>query len=349
MILTRDNLLRFVREKKYVTPSSVAEPFETSTMIASAALGELTKDKILSVTHFKLGSSPYYFDPKQKDALVEIANKHFSKADHEIFLKLQTQQIINDKSLSVQERLAIGRIKDFAIPLNITYGGSELNFWVWYLRNIDETRNQILDALSSQDKNYEQKQQKNDEIKSQVQDEVKKTQTPKSNVEQKQQNQNYNDNNTQKRNSSYSSYSSQSSLSTNEKTNLNNNSNSHNTTQNNSSRSNIQKENNDIPVEHISYSKNQEETFIEKYLDENYLNIENKQKLENGISYTCVLKINKIEFLIDCFYFYKKPNEGDIIKFYTSSMRPKIAFIINCPKKLFKLAQSCDNFEVVNI
>ena len=131
MILTRDNLLRFVREKKYVTPSTVSEPFETSTMIASAALGELTKDKLLSVTHFKLGSSPYYYDPRQKEALIEIAEKHFSKLDKDIFLKLQQNQILNDKSLSVQERLAIARIKDFAIPLEISYNGLDLNFWVW--------------------------------------------------------------------------------------------------------------------------------------------------------------------------------------------------------------------------
>lgn len=320
MILTRDNLLRFVREKKYVTPSTVSEPFETSTMIASAALGELTKDKLLSVTHFKLGSSPYYYDPRQKEALIEIAEKHFSKLDKDIFLKLQQNQILNDKSLSVQERLAIARIKDFAIPLEISYNGLDLNFWVWYLRNLNETKNQIIEALSSQDKTYEQKQNKQEEIKNQVEKEVKKDEPIK--IQQqilKQEREDvFNKFEDEVKNNNFK----------------------------NGSNQNEQKK---ISNEHISFNKNQEEIFIEKYLDENYLNIENKQKSDNGISFTCILKVHKLNILIDCFYFYKKPNEGDIIKFYTSSMRPKIAFIINCPKKLYKLAESCDNFEVVNI
>lgn len=43
MILTKDNLLRFVRGKKYLTPTHIAESFKTNTMIASAALSELSK------------------------------------------------------------------------------------------------------------------------------------------------------------------------------------------------------------------------------------------------------------------------------------------------------------------
>lgn len=155
MLLTKDNLLRFVREKKYTTPALVAEAFETNTMIASAALSELSKEKLVAITHLKLSSSPYYYDPRQPQSLQDLAEKHFSQYDKEVYNKLKSEQVVNDASLSIQLRLAVERIKDFAIPLEIDFQGRGLKFWIWYLRDLKETRQQIVDVLSG--KNSEEK------------------------------------------------------------------------------------------------------------------------------------------------------------------------------------------------
>jgi hypothetical protein len=48
-------------------------------------------------------------------------------------------------------------------------------------------------------------------------------------------------------------------------------------------------------------------------------------------------------------YFFKKPSEAEIVKFYTSSMKSKIVFVENAPKKLFKLVENLENLELVNI
>ena len=88
-MLTRDNIIRFICEKKYVTPTNIATNFNTTTTIASAALSEIAKDKIIGITYLKLASSPYYYDLKQRECLVEIGEKHLTKYEKEVFFKIK--------------------------------------------------------------------------------------------------------------------------------------------------------------------------------------------------------------------------------------------------------------------
>lgn len=313
MILTKDNLLRFVREKKYVTPTHIAEAFDTTTMISSAALSDLTMDKLVAVTHLKIGSTPYYYDPKQKECLVELAEKHFSKYDREVFEKLKENQILNENSLSVQEIVAIQRIKDFAKPLSIEHEGTTLKFWVWYLQNINEVRTQIMDYLTSNKNEQNDPSNKEKEIKPQVEKE-----TP---------------------GNSSSQVSQQRFEKVSEAT-----SSSKEDSENNSS----PERKNSSNLSSYSHSDSSE-GFIENYLHKNYLKIENKQKSEKGIKYNALLSVGSLTILYDIFYFSKKPNETEIIKFYTSSMRPKILFVENPPKKIIKLTQALENCSIVAI
>lgn len=296
MILTKDNLIRFVREKKYVTPTNVSEAFETSTTIASAALSELTKDKSVAITYLKLASSPYYYDPRQKQSLVELGDKHLSSYDKEIFQKLKENEVVNDSSLTIQLRLAVERIKDFAIPLEIEHQGTILKFWVWYLRDISETRKQIIEILNPK----KEVSQKKEETKK----EPEKRQNP---IQQ-----------TIKKEVSTELKTEEFALNPFER---------------------------NLPTEEESKS----ELFIENYFKKNYLKLEKKVRTEKTIEYNVSLTVNKLKIHFDCIFFIKKTTEADILKFYTSSQKPKIVFMENAAKKFYKLAESLDNLEIVNI
>ena len=295
MILTKDNLLRFIREKRYVTPAIISEVFETTTMIASAALSELAKSKQIEITHLKLSSTPYYYDPRQRECLIELGEKHLTSYDKEVFLILKENQVVNDSNLSIQQRLAVERIKDFAIPLEINYSSRNLKFWVWYLRNINETKKQILDVLSG---------------KSSRDTKSKKTQARQTDNEKK------------------PSETSQMSK----------------TYMQEKPVSDLLETSNGKMEEESKY-----EMFIENYFKKNYLRIENKNKNDKFIRYTTSLTVNRLKIVFDCIYYLKKPNETQILKFYTSSNKPKIVFAENAQKKLFKLAQNLENLAIVNI
>ena len=282
MILTKDNLLRAIKEKKYVTPTTISEIFETSTMIASAALSELAKDKLIKISDLKLGSSPYYYDPAQKEFLVEIGKKHFSGYDKEALNLLEEKQVVNDASLSIQLRLAIERISDFSVPLEIEFENRRLKFWVWYMRDIKETQAQILDAIKGKSEPIKKETpHKKEPVKKEVQKNIISELNPFSNSN--------------------------------------------------------------------SEQESKVEQFIEEYFKTNYLKIENKTKQDKFIRYTNSISVNKIKIVFDSIYYFKKPQESEVLKFYTSSNKPKIVFVESAPKKLFKLAENMDNLTIVNV
>jgi len=353
MLLTKDNLVKFVREKRYVTPTIIAESFETTTMIGSAALSELAQSKLVAISNIKLGSSPYYYDPLQKQCLIELGDKHLSGYEKEVFQKLKQFEIVNDNSLSIQEKLAMEKIKDFTLPLEVQHKDRNFKFWVWYLRDLNETKKLIIEALNPK-VSVEPKEEialKKEKIVSKpaatVHQDSKITTSPRV-VEQQAQHSSI-----QQRQVLQSRYSQA------ENNRPSNEANSENFEEENLSPESHVELKHEKTESQITLPKrefkpmnggeNQVEHFIEKYLYENNLKIENKNKTEKGILYSTLLKGTNLQIHIDCFYFTKKPTEGDLIFFYTSSMKPKIVFIENAPPKLFKLVENIQNMTLVNI
>ena len=353
MLLTKDNLVKFVREKKYVTPTIIAESFETTTMIGSAALSELSQSKIVAISNIKIGSTPYYYDPLQKQCLIELGEKHLSGHEKEVFQKLKQHEIVNDNLLSIQEKLAMEKIKDFASPLEVQHHERLFKFWVWYLRDLNETKKLIIEALNPkkevvQKEEVLEKKEKVVRPMTNMHQESKIT-TSSRVVEQQHRAQPIMEQR-QVLNNRYSQ--SQNNKSINE-------SNGENLEEENFSDETSMQVKQEKSEPQITLPKrefkpmnggeNQVEHFIEKYLFENNLKIENKNKTEKGILYSTLLKGTNLQIHIDCFYFTKKPTEGDLIFFYTSSMKPKIVFIENAPPKLFKLVENIQNMTLVNI
>ncbi len=319
MILTKDNLLRFVVDKKFVTPTMVSETFDTSTMIASAALSELSKSKLVGITNLKLGSSPYYYDIKQPECLSAIGDKHLKSHEQSVFLKLKNQQIVNDGALPIPEKLAAERLKDFSVPLEINFEGKKYKFWIWYMRDLGETQQQILDALSgSSEKKVEEEKpkakpvaKKAEKVEKKVQREKpvsapleistpkfeKKVEVVKETVSEK-------------------------------RAKITNP---------------FEVEDEDEPEE------DKVESFIRSYFKKNYLKIEGKKTAEKFVKFNLSLRVNELIIKIDAVHFIKKPLDSDILKFYMSGNKPKIVFIENAAKKHYKLSESLDNLEIVNI
>lgn len=306
MILTKDNLLRYVRDKKYVTPTTVAEAFETTTMIASAALSGLSKDKLIAITFLKLSSTPYYYDKNQPECLIEIGDKHLKNHEKEVFLKLKEQQIVNDASLTIAQRLAAERLQDFANLFEIEHQGRIMKFWIWYLRDLNDTQKQIRDALKGNEPKPEQKKEVEPRkvqpvpVKKVITESVK-VEPEQKKVVQPQQPQTIPANNPF-----------------------------------------------EVPVEEDT-QESKVDKFIKNYFKQNYLKIDAQSNNDKYTKYKLSLKINSLILKIEAIYFFKKPTDTDVLRFYTSSNKPKIVFIENAAKKYFKLGESLDNLEIVNI
>ena len=73
-----------------------------------------------------------------------------------------------------------------------------------------------------------------------------------------------------------------------------------------------------------------------------------KMAMKGGV--LLAIKYSSSRYTIDVdFSSSEKPSEIDIIKFYSSSVKPKILFIQNVPKKFDKLSDNLENLTIVNI
>jgi hypothetical protein len=319
MLLTKDNVLRFIREKKAVIPTDIAENFETTTMIASAVLSELAKDNLIKITHLKLASSPYYYDPNQKEYLIQLGEKHFKGYDKEVFNLLREKKILPLNSLSIQHSLAIERIKDFAIPLTIVNNEKELKFYVWYLEDIDKIKKELIEYI-----NGSTKKDLN----------VKKETTLKKDTEKEEINlKNFEKNKT----NSIKSNNEIVNFRETEEVISNNNSNND---------VNFQKTENNVNFNNEGFS---DEKKVDLFLSTNNFIIKIKHKKEKGFVYEVDFITGLMKFNIDIFYFNKRFNEVDVINFYTSSLKPKIIIAKNIPKKLYKISNEINNLKFIDI
>ena len=363
MLLTKDNLLRFVQQHKYTTPTQVAKEFETTTTIASAALGELTNGGGLGSSHIKYGTTPYYYDMRQKECLVEIAKKTFSGTEQELFLKIQNEQIVSLNTLTIPQRAIMSKLQDIYYEIQIKKEEKTYTFLIWFLRDKDATYKQIQEALfgSSSNNNASSKSPSSKNTTSTT--EKKNSSTSSQNtLNQNNSTQSTSRNSNTSNNSSgqqtshsnpfsnlYSSNQSQQQSSNNSNNNDNNNNSSNQKSSSNqfeNSNTTTLKNSNESSTSNIGQTNSN----CDKYLYDNGFTILEKEKHSLGFLYKVTTPLNEFSLNIDALYIdQKKIQLRDIIEFYTSSMRPKMIFHSNLPKKIEQSVKEFENCIIIEI
>jgi len=357
MILTKDNLIKFIQESKYVTPTDISKAFSTTTLVASAALSQLVDQKIIGVTYLKVGSTPYYYDLKQREGLQELAEKHLSKNELLIYKKLKAEKIINDSSLTAVEKLVIKKIKDFAMLLEIEYNNLNIKFWVWYLLDLEKTRQEILDGLKSYKSNNKQSGSTtldNDILsnKNSFSSEENKLNN-KSNINMNSLLNNPVNSSTEKRgNKNYGNFNF---INSNTRTFSNNNDNlvDKNFELDNSLKSvNFSKTNKSTKNSNskkLEEEEEQKELIIERFLIDNLFKIENKESNKNVIIYNLVYLNNPFQIKFEAIFFKKKVSEVEIFKYYSKGNLPLLIISEKVSKKIKDLGSKLDNLFILEL
>ncbi|MFT4244274.1 MAG: hypothetical protein ACMXYB_02360 [Candidatus Woesearchaeota archaeon] len=355
MLLTKDNLLRFVQQHKYTTPTHVAKEFETTTTIASAALGELTNGGGLGSSHIKYGTTPYYYDMRQKECLVEIAKKTFSGTEQELFLKIQDEQIVSLNTLTIPQRAIMSKLQDIYYEIQIKKEEKTYTFLIWFLRDKNATYKQIQEALFGSNNNKtssknsapknktlvtEKKNSSTSNLSNSIQNTPTYTGTSNNNSEQQYPSNPFS--NLYSSNQLKQQYS-------NNNNNINNNSSSHKSSSNHiekSSKTAALKSSSQTPISNIGQTNSD----CDKYLYDNGFTILEKEKHSLGFLYKVTTPLNEFSLNIDALYIEKKKiHLKEIIEFYTSSMRPKIVFHSNLPKKIEQSVKEFENCIIIEI
>jgi hypothetical protein len=131
-MIDNDKILQIVSMKGTIIPKDLTKTFNTDTFMIGAALSELIRAGKLGITSVKIGGSPFYFIPSQKEKLQQL-NKYLNEKDQKAYNLLKEKQILRDSELTPLLRVSMRSIKDFALPIEAKTTTSSEIFWKWYM------------------------------------------------------------------------------------------------------------------------------------------------------------------------------------------------------------------------
>ncbi len=157
--MSREKILKIIRDKGPVIPSQISKEIGTNILFASAMLSELVARRELKVSHLKIGGSPLYYVPGQETLLENFSDK-LNEKEKAAYSLIKNKRLLKDKEEPPLNRVALRAIKDFAIPLEVSFNDHKEIFWKWYSLDNKEAETYIKGALHSENQTeiLEQKQ-----------------------------------------------------------------------------------------------------------------------------------------------------------------------------------------------
>ena len=144
----QDKILDVLRRGGPQVSPKIAREVKGDGLIVSAYLSELNASGKLKISKMKIGTSPLYYLPGQEKRLTLFADR-LNKKDKAVFDKLEQLKVLREVQLDLLGKVALRKMKDFAIPLQVTVGGKREIFWRWFLLDPEET-NLIVSSLLQQ-------------------------------------------------------------------------------------------------------------------------------------------------------------------------------------------------------
>jgi hypothetical protein len=149
-----EDILSLMRMRGPLLPADVAKHVKTNILIGSAYLSELASRKKIKISSLKVGGSPLYFLQGQEEKLEEFAS-NLNEKELRAFEILKEQKVLRDTHLTPLMRVALQNIKDFAVPLTVTFDNKKENFWKWHLTSESEFETVVRKELGMEEKPVE--------------------------------------------------------------------------------------------------------------------------------------------------------------------------------------------------
>ena len=139
-------ILDMMKVRGAIIPAQIAKDIHKDLMMTSAILSELSSKKKVKVSHLKIGGTPLYYLEGQEAQLQKFSDRLDPK-EKTAFTLLSQQKIAREEELNPVMKFLMRKIKDFAIPLEVTYNNQTEIFWKWYLLPNDDAELMIKQKL----------------------------------------------------------------------------------------------------------------------------------------------------------------------------------------------------------
>ncbi len=144
----QDKILALARNSP-LTPTMVAKAVGKDSLIASAMLAAMVEKGLLKISKVNVGSTPLYYDPAQSEQLQNYSS-YLNEKDRRVYEVLKEKKVMRENSLDPLSRICVKNIKDFARPLEVSFGETKEIFWKWYLLPDSEAEPIISAMLTAQ-------------------------------------------------------------------------------------------------------------------------------------------------------------------------------------------------------
>jgi len=143
----KDKILAIIHAKGPVIPKDLTKQLKLDTVFAGAHLSELVANKKLLVSTAKIGGSPVYYLPDDKEKLQLLYN-YMNEKDKAAFDMLKQHKILRDIEQTPLIRVALRTLKDFSVSLTVNLPSGQETFWKWYLTTKDEAEHLIKSKMN---------------------------------------------------------------------------------------------------------------------------------------------------------------------------------------------------------
>ena len=148
-MIDKNKVISIVKEKGPVLPMEIVREVGGDTFFVGAVLSQLVDEKIIRISHTKIGGSPVYYYPGQESKLQELYDK-LNEKEKKAYDIIKKHKIIRDKVSEPALRVALRNIKDFAKALEVNINGNKEIFWKWYLFSNEEASNKIKEIVAKE-------------------------------------------------------------------------------------------------------------------------------------------------------------------------------------------------------
>ncbi|MEM4396895.1 MAG: hypothetical protein QXR30_04550 [Candidatus Woesearchaeota archaeon] len=159
----QEKILNYLKINGPSLPAEIKNAVGIDLIILGAILSEMARSKQILMSIGKIGGSNLYYLPGQEEKLKRLYN-YLKEPEKEIFKKLENEKILDEKSLSPVESIAITKIPDFAKRIEVEINNEKIVFWKWYLLD-DESFKKLLEEKFNQNNNIQEKSKEIDNEK----------------------------------------------------------------------------------------------------------------------------------------------------------------------------------------
>lgn len=152
----KQKIIELIKIKGPVIPVQISKEINSDILMSSAHLSELSSEGKVKISNVKIGGTPLYYLPGQEASLQNFSNNLHEK-EKKAFELLKEKKVLRDNKLEPVIRVALREIKDFAVPLQVTYQNNKEVFWRWYLLNKGESEGLIKLLLTKKEIKEEEK------------------------------------------------------------------------------------------------------------------------------------------------------------------------------------------------